>query len=130
MGKNSSVYNKAYHSRKREELIAKLGGECVVCGIKQDLIVHRVYTPYNMGSYSPRAQTTLDRGFGAVNKFTPVSSTVLKERRKQLRNNPDNMVLLCYSCCAELVRIHGRKKAIGRKEISYFRGERSPLVLL
>jgi hypothetical protein len=122
MGKNSVLYNKAYHERKREVLLKELGGKCEVCGVKQDLIIHRIYSPYNFRSRRIETQTTFDGDIGKVNKFTPVSAAVAKKRAKILASNPDNMVLLCFKCYSELRRIHGRKKRIGRVQIEKFKG--------
>lgn len=122
MGKNSVLYNKAYHERKREALIEKLGGKCEVCGIKQDLIIHRIFSPYNSRVERLKTQSTFDGDIGKVNKFTPVSTAVAKERAEMLNMNRDNMVLVCFNCYSGLRRIHGRKKRIGRLQIENFKG--------
>ena len=123
MGKNSAQYDKVYQSKKRKELIGQLGGQCKVCGIKDDLIIHRIFSLYNGGQIDSGWISTLDGNKKVISEYTPISTAVLKERAKLLRNNKDNMILLCYSCYMTLIRIHGRKNRIGRKEIAHFRGD-------
>lgn len=128
MRKNSSLYNRVYHARKRQDLIDQLGGKCEVCGIKQDLIIHRIFTGYNVGNSLSSKQTDFDGDVVNNDNYKAISSSVFKKRLALLRNNPTNMVLVCYNCYSVLRHKYGRKKRIGRKEIAYFRGDFSPLV--
>lgn len=117
MGKNSSVYNKVYHHQQRKKLIEKLGEKCEVCGRKNDLVIHRIFSTYNTTDDRFKSQTTFDGNIGTINKFTPVSQEVLKARNRLLMMNPDNMILLCFKCYSILRKIHGKKKRIGRREV-------------
>jgi len=98
MPTNNPLYNRMYFYKRRQKLIEKLGGKCALCGIKTDLIIHRIY-------HYP---------------VTKESSKQEKKRARELNNNPDNMILLCYNCYHTLIRVYGRKVKIGRKEIREF----------
>ena len=121
MSKTNQTYNREYHKKRRKKVIQQLGGRCKVCGRGDKLIIHRIFSPYNTHERRFKSQLTLGGDIDTINKFTLVSKGVMKERAKLLRDNPDNMVLLCEECYKVLRNLFDKGKPIGRKEIGYLK---------
>jgi len=117
MPSNNKQYAKEYQRKRRQKLIKELGGKCEGCNIKTDLIVHHIYTKMNMRVLRDKKQHMFD--LPSVRQSTKLfmNDKEREKRRKDLRDNTDNMVLLCYSCWRVLEHKYGRKTKIGRKEV-------------
>jgi len=118
MPSNNTQYAKEYQRKRRRKLVVELGGKCEVCGEKVDLVIHRIYTKRNTRDLKDKKQEMFN--LPSVKQSTKLfmTQTERAKRRKELRDNPDNMVLLCYNCWRVLEQKYGRKKKIGRKEIT------------
>ena len=117
MVSNNKQYAKEYREKRREQLIKDLGGHCEGCGIKKDLIIHHIYTMMNTRGLKYKNQHMFS--LPSIEQSTKIFMTPEErvKKRKELLNNPDNMVLLCYCCWRLLEHEYGRKRKIGRVEI-------------
>lgn len=74
MSTNSQVYMKSYYRKNRKEIIAALGGQCLICAAKKDLEIHHV-----SGCNLPENQ-----GRGMMTRLT------------DWKRNMNNLALLCH----------------------------------
>lgn len=117
MPSNTKQYAKEYRKKRRRQLIKKLGGRCERCGITQDLIIHRIYSMMNTRALKDNKQEMFNLSSVNQSKKLFMTKEERVKRRKDLRDNPDNMILLCYNCWRVLEREYGRNRKIGRLEI-------------
>jgi len=117
MPSNNKQYANEYRKKRRQKLIKELGGKCEGCGIKTGLIIHRIYSMMNTRGLKDKKQEMFNLSSVTQSTKLFMAQTERVKRRKELRDNPDNMVLLCYNCWRVLEHEYGRKTKIGRKEI-------------
>lgn len=77
---NTAAYSRAYYKKRRDELLARLGGRCVICGSTDSLEIDHI---------DP-----------ATKSFT-LSDMILHMSKEKLRCELDKCQLLCRKCHLE-----------------------------